>query len=150
VRCLVQRVASARVLVDGDVIGAIERGLLVFVGVDVDDTETDADVCAQKIAKLRVFPGKTPMDQSVADVGGSCLVVSQFTLAGSVTKGNRPSFTRAASHELAERLYERVATRFEDCGLTVARGRFAASMSVELTNDGPVTFVVDSRDGRIH
>ena len=146
---VVQRVARAEVRVEGAVVGRIGRGLLVLVGVERGDGEADADVVARKIAALRIFPGRVPMDLAAGEVGGGCLVVSQFTLAGSVHKGNRPSFDRAEDPPRAEALYERVATRLREAGLPVETGKFAATMEVELVNDGPVTFVVEARGGAL-
>ncbi len=146
---VVQRVARAEVRVDGEVVGAIESGLLLFVGVERGDTEGDADVTARKIAALRIFPGRHPMDQAVTDVAGACLVVSQFTLAGSLRKGNRPGFEGAEAPARAEVLYERVAAQIATLGIPVSKGRFAADMQVTLTNDGPVTFILVARNGLI-
>jgi D-aminoacyl-tRNA deacylase len=146
---VVQRVTRAEVRVDGVVVGRIDRGLLVLVGVERGDGEADADVVGRKIAALRIFPGRMPMDLAAAEVGGGCLVVSQFTLAGSVHKGNRPSFDRAEDPPRAEALYLRVATRLREAGLTVETGKFAAMMEVELVNDGPVTFIVEARGGAL-
>jgi D-tyrosyl-tRNA(Tyr) deacylase len=147
---LVQRVSHAEVMVAGASVGRIDRGLLLFVGVERGDTEADADTTARKIAALRIFPGAHPMDRSVRDVGGACLVVSQFTLAGSLRKGNRPSFDSAEAPDRARQLYERVAERLRAERLTVATGQFAADMQVALENDGPVTFVVVVREGTVH
>jgi D-aminoacyl-tRNA deacylase len=144
---VVQRVSRAEVRVDAEVVGKIGLGLAVLVGVERGDAEADADVLARKLVALRIFPGRTPMDLSVKDVGGSCLVVSQFTLAGSTRKGNRPSFDRAEDPALANALYLRLADRIRADGLAVATGRFAADMKVELVNDGPVTFILQARDG---
>ena len=144
---IVQRVARAEVRVADEVVGKIGRGLLLFVGVERGDLEADAEVSARKIAALRIFPGRHPMDVAVADVGGSCLVVSQFTLAGSLRKGNRPGFEGAEAPERAEQLYRLVVTTIAGLGIPVATGRFAADMAVELVNDGPVTFMVVVRDG---
>jgi D-aminoacyl-tRNA deacylase len=146
---LVQRVSRAEVRVDDEVVGQIGPGLLVFVGVERGDGEGDADATARKVASLRIFAGKHPMDLSVKDVGGACLVVSQFTLAGSLRKGNRPGFEGAEAPERARGLYERVADRIEAEGVPVSRGRFAANMQVGLVNDGPVTFVVVVREGAV-
>lgn len=146
---VVQRVASARVTVTGEVVGAIGRGLLLLVGVEQGDTPADADATAQKVAALRLFPDRKPMDRSVAEVGGGCLVVSQFTLAAELRHGNRPDFTAAAAPTVAEPLYERVAARLAAAGLPVATGRFGAAMQVELANDGPVTVVLTVRGGRV-
>jgi D-aminoacyl-tRNA deacylase len=144
---LVQRVSRARVTVAGELVGEIGAGLLLFVGVERGDGEPDAEATARKIAALRIFPGRHAMDVSVKDVGGGCLVVSQFTLAGSLRKGNRPGFEGAEQPERAAALYERVAAGLRAEGLPVATGRFAADMQVELVNDGPVTFIVVVRDG---
>lgn len=146
---LVQRVTRAEVRVEAETVGAIGPGLLLFVGVERDDGEADADETARKIAALRIFPGRHPMDLSVKDAGGACLVVSQFTLAGSLRKGNRPGFEGAEEPARANALYERVAQQLRAAGLTVATGRFAADMKVELVNDGPVTFGVIVRGGRV-
>jgi D-aminoacyl-tRNA deacylase len=144
---VVQRVARAEVRVDGETVGKIGVGLVLLVGVERGDGRTDADVLARKLLALRIFPGRTPMDLSVADVGGACLVISQFTLAGTTRKGNRPSFDRAEDPALANGLYEHMAEQLRQSGLSVATGRFAAHMEVDLVNDGPVTFVLRARDG---
>jgi D-tyrosyl-tRNA(Tyr) deacylase len=146
---VVQRVSRAEVRVEGEVAGKIGLGLAVLVGVERGDGEADADVLARKLCALRIFPGRTPMDLSIKDVAGACLVISQFTLAGSTRKGNRPSFDRAEDPALAQRLYERVAERVRSEGIEVATGRFAADMKVELVNDGPVTFILRARDGAL-
>lgn len=146
---LVQRVSRAEVTVAETSVGRIERGLLLFVGVERGDSEADADATARKVAALRIFAGTHPMDRSVKDVGGACLVVSQFTLAGSIRRGNRPSFDGAEAPERARLLYERVAERLRAEGLPVATGQFAADMQVTLENDGPVTFIVLVRDGAV-
>jgi D-tyrosyl-tRNA(Tyr) deacylase len=145
-RAVIQRVTRAAVSVDGRIVGAIERGYIALVGVAVDDTESDADSLAQKIAGLRVFDDAAgAMNLALADVGGAVLVVSQFTLLGDVRKGRRPSFIAAARGELAERLYERVAAGLHDTGLHVETGVFGADMAVELINDGPVTILLDTK-----
>jgi len=149
VRTVVQRVTRARVTVDGELVGEIGRGVMLLVGVAKGDTEADADATARKIAALRIFPGKTPMDLTLAEVGGACLVVSQFTLCASLAKGNRPSFEPAEAPARAEALYLRVAEGLRAAGLPVATGRFGADMAVELVNDGPVTFLVEARDGAL-
>lgn len=146
---LVQRVTRAEVWVAGESVGRIDLGLLLFVGVERGDAEADADATARKIASLRIFPGRTPMDLDVKAAGGACLVVSQFTLAGSIHKGNRPSFDQAEEPLRACALYERVAEQLRAAGLRVATGRFAADMQVDLQNDGPVTFVVTVRGGNL-
>lgn len=146
---LIQRVQKASVVVDGDVVGAIDRGLLVFVGVERGDTTADADATARKIAALRVFPGRTPTDLAVGEVGGGCLVVSQFTLAAELRHGNRPDFTAAAVPADAEALYRRVADLLAGTGLRVATGQFGASMQVNLENDGPFTLILTVRSGKV-
>ncbi len=146
---IVQRVSRAEVRVDSEVVGRIDRGLLVLVAVEKADSEADADAVARKLVALRIFPGRMPMDLSVRDVGGACLVVSQFTLAGCLRKGNRPSFEAAEEPTRAQALYERVASQVAAQGVPVATGRFAADMKVELLNDGPVTFIIRTRQGNL-
>ena len=148
-KTVVQRVTRASVHVAGELVGEIARGVMLLVGVDKGDGEADADVTARKIAALRIFPGKTPMDQTLAEVGGACLVVSQFTLCASLLKGNRPSFEPAEAPARAEALYLRVADGLRAAGLSVATGRFGADMAVELVNDGPVTFLVVTQAGAL-
>lgn len=145
-KTLIQRVARAEVRVDGTSIARIERGALVFVGVERGDGPAQAATTARRIAALRFFPDRTPMDRTLHDVGGACLIVSQFTLAASLRKGNRPSFTNAEDPERAEALYLQVAAALRATGLSVETGRFGADMQIELVNDGPVTFVLEVRD----
>lgn len=146
-RAVVQRVASASVAVDAIVIGKIDRGLLVFVGMGDDDTGADAEWLAGKLATLRIFadePGR--MNRSVAEIDGEILAVSQFTLHASTRKGTRPSFNRAAPPEAARPLYDQfVAALSSALGRTVATGEFGADMRIALINDGPVTLVLDSK-----
>ena len=148
-RAVVQRVSRASVTVGERLAGNIERGLLVLLGVEKDDGPADAAYLARKIAELRVFEDPADpsghMNRSVLDVGGSVLVVSQFTLAGDCRKGRRPSFDGAAAPEQARPLYEDVVRALEASGLRVATGEFQAMMQVSLVNDGPVTLLVDSR-----
>jgi D-tyrosyl-tRNA(Tyr) deacylase len=141
---VVQRVSEASVAVDHEVVGAIGHGLCVLLGVAVADRASDADAMADKLAKLRIFPDDAGrMNRSVAEIGGSLLVVSQFTLLGDVERGNRPSFVAAAPPEAAEPLYRRVVERLSAThGLRVASGRFRTAMRVALVNDGPVTIVL--------
>ena len=142
-RAVCQRVSSARVRVDGTVVGEIGRGLCVLLGVRRGDA--DVDRLAGKVARLRVFPGDDGrFDRSLLDVGGDALVVSQFTLIADTAKGNRPSFTEAAPPAEAEPVYERFCEALEGMGVQVARGVFGATMAVELVNDGPVTIVLDA------
>jgi D-tyrosyl-tRNA(Tyr) deacylase len=149
VKTVVQRVTRAEVRVGGEVVGAIARGVMLLVGVEKGDLDADADVTARKIAALRIFAGKTPMDLTLAEVGGGCLVVSQFTLCASLAKGNRPSFEPAEAPACAEILYLRVADALRAAGLPVETGRFGADMAVELVNDGPVTFLVAAKGGAL-
>lgn len=148
-RSVVQRVREASVTVDGDRIGEIGPGILVLLGVERGDTERDADVLAKKLAGLRIFPGTRPMDRALADIGGRALVVSQFTLAGSVRKGRRPGFERAEDPPRADALYQRFCETLRAEGIGVETGRFGAHMDVRLLNDGPVTLLVNARDGVI-
>ena len=146
-RGIVQRVASASVTVDGEVIGAIDRGILLLLGIGHNDTVDDAAALGGKITRLRIFPDDRGVPQvSLLDVGGSVLVISQFTIMGNTRKGNRPSFTEAAPAELAEGLYDRfVGILTELLGAErVATGQFGADMKVTLTNDGPYTIVLDT------
>jgi D-tyrosyl-tRNA(Tyr) deacylase len=144
-RAVVQRCSRARVLVGGDVVGQIGRGLVVLVGVGVADDGAAAAWLAEKIRGLRIFPDdEQNMNRSVDDVGGSVLIISQFTLHGDARKGRRPSFIDAARPELAEPLVRAVAEGLRRSGLDVAEGRFGAMMDVELVNDGPVTILLDS------
>ncbi|NLG08758.1 MAG: D-tyrosyl-tRNA(Tyr) deacylase [Deinococcales bacterium] len=144
-RALVQRVARAEVRVAGERVGAIGRGFVVLLGVKPDDDERLADKLAQKVAKLRVFEDDAgKMNLSLGQVGGACLVVSQFTLYGSVKDGNRPGFSYAARPEVAEPLYERFVAALRAQGVPVETGRFGAMMEVELVNDGPTTIWIDS------
>lgn len=143
-RVLLQRVSEASVTVDGEVVGAIGPGLLLLVGVGHGDSEREADWLADKVAGLRLFPDdEGKMNRAVTDVGGSALVVSQFTLYGDASRGRRPSFTAAGSPEVARRLYEYFADRLAQLGVPVARGVFQADMQVALINDGPVTLMLE-------
>jgi len=145
-RAVVQRVSRARVLIDGETVGEIGRGLLILLGVTHTDTPAAAVWLADKVVGLRLFndaDGK--MNLSVAEVGGSVLVVSQFTLYGDCQKGRRPSFIDAARPEVAIPLYEAFVNGIKALGVPTATGRFGAMMQVELVNDGPVTLIVDSK-----
>ncbi|HTT72079.1 MAG TPA: D-aminoacyl-tRNA deacylase [Anaeromyxobacteraceae bacterium] len=144
-RAVVQRVGRAEVRVEGRVTGAIEKGLLVLLGVAEGDGEEEARYLADKVAALRVFEDRSgKMNLALAEVGGAVLVVSQFTLLGDLRRGHRPSFTAAAPPERANALYERVCALLREKGLLVATGVFRAQMEVELLNDGPVTVLLDS------
>jgi D-tyrosyl-tRNA(Tyr) deacylase len=143
-RAVVQRVARAAVEVEGEVVGRCGPGLLVLLGVAAGDTEVVAERLAAKIARLRVFEDEAGrFDRSLLDVGGEALVVSQFTLIADTAKGNRPSFSGAASPEVAEPLVELFSEALRELGVPVEQGVFGARMEVELVNDGPVTIVLD-------
>lgn len=144
-RVLIQRVSRATVRVGGATVGSIARGLVVFLGVERGDDENDAVWNAAKTAQLRIFPDAAGrMNLDVSETSGAVLVVSQFTLAASTRRGRRPSFESAAEPEAAQRLYERFVEALRERGLVVATGTFRAMMEVELVNDGPVTFLIDS------
>lgn len=147
-RAVVQRVAEACVTVDGRTVGRIGRGLLVLVGVEQGDGGEDVAWLASKVVRMRIFDDESGrMNQSVVEIGGDALVVSQFTLHASTAKGNRPSFVRAARPEEAVAVYERFLAEIGTLiGRSPAAGVFGAAMRVSLVNDGPVTIVVDSRD----
>ena len=146
-RALLQRTSGARVRVGGDVVGEIEAGLVVLLGVGPDDDDAVADGLARRITELRIFDdaeGRTNL--SLVDVGGSVLLVSQFTLYADTRRGRRPGFTGAAAPELAERLYIRVAAALRALDVGVATGRFGEVMAVELVNDGPFTIWLDTAE----
>ena len=148
-KALLQRVSRAEVRVDGRAVGTIGRGLLVLLGVERGDAPPDAASLADKTAELRIFPDEAHhMNRSVEEVGGACLVVSQFTLAGSTRRGRRPSFDAAAPPGEAEPLYEHFVACLRARGLPVATGVFRAMMEVELVNDGPVTLLLEGREAR--
>lgn len=145
-RACVQRVSRAQVTVEGQLVGAIERGMLVLLGVAGDDTARDVEYLAEKLTGLRIFEDdEGKMNRSLLESAGAMLVVSQFTLLGDCRKGRRPSFVAAAPPELAVQLYEDFCRAVRSRGVTVATGQFRAMMDVELVNDGPVTLLVDSR-----
>ena len=147
-RALLQRVSRAEVRVDGTVVGAIEGGLVVLLGVGPEDDEAVADALARRVCELRIFRDATGRtNQAIAESGGSVLVVSQFTLYADTRRGRRPGFTGAAPPDQAERLYERFAATLRTLGLVVATGQFGAEMAVELVNDGPFTIWLDTAEG---
>jgi len=144
-RAVVQRVKTAKVVVDSEVVGEIGHGLLIFLGVGVGDTSEDADFLASKIAHLRIFSDSNEkMNLSLLEIAGEALVVSQFTLWGDCRKGRRPSFIRAADPDLANTLYQEFINFLKVKGIRVAEGRFQEMMDVHLVNDGPVTMLLDS------
>ena len=144
-RALIQRVAHASVAVDGETVGAIEQGLLVLLGIAPGDGDREVDWMVRKIAGLRIFPDDAGrFDRSVVDVGGSILLVSQFTLFGDCRKGRRPNFSGAARPEHAAPMCDRVRDAFRAAGIVTEQGRFGADMKVSLLNDGPVTLMLDT------
>lgn len=145
-RAVIQRVSSARVSVEGNLVSSISRGLLILLGVGKDDEEADAKYLADKTAHLRIFEDEAgKMNLSISDISGEILVVSQFTLYGDCRKGRRPGFSDAARPPKAEALYEVYTSELADMGLNPQTGVFQAHMEVELINDGPVTILLDSR-----
>ncbi len=143
-RAVVQRVAAARVVVDGDVVGEIGEGLCVLLGVACQDGQDEAVRLAGRVARLRIFENEAGrFDRSLLDVGGQALVVSQFTLIAATEKGNRPSFNLAAPPDEAEALFDGFCDRLAGEGVRVERGAFGERMEVELVNDGPVTLVIE-------
>ena len=144
-RCVVQRVTSSSVTVNGETSGAIGAGLMVLIGVSADDTEADLRYMAEKVPNLRIFVDENGvMNRSVLDVGGSILAVSQFTLYGDARGGRRPSYIRAAKPDKADALYEQLIARWREKGVHVETGVFRTDMMVALVNDGPVTILLDS------
>ena len=145
-RVLIQRSLFSRVSVDDKVIGSIPKGFVLLVGFSKEDTISDIEYCFQKIKKLRIFNDENnQMNLSIDDIEGQILSISQFTLYGDVTKGNRPSFIEAMSYEEAKKMYEVFNQKLKEKGLKVETGEFGADMKVEITNDGPVTIWIESR-----
>jgi len=146
-RALLQRVSEARVSVGGQVIGEVAGGLLILICAVEGDSVAEAELLARKVAKLRIFRDEEDrMNRSITDIGGSVLVVSQFTLAADLSRGNRPGFSRAAAPEVGRELYEQFCRLIAAEGIAVETGEFGADMAVSLINDGPVTIWMDSRD----
>ncbi len=144
-RCVVQRVTSSSVTVNGETVGAVGPGLMVLIGISAEDTETDLKYMAEKVPNLRIFDDENGvMNRSILDTGGSILAVSQFTLYGDARGGRRPSYIRAARPEKADALYEQLIARWREKGLHVETGIFRTDMQVSLVNDGPVTILLDS------
>ncbi|MBL7789832.1 MAG: D-tyrosyl-tRNA(Tyr) deacylase [Chitinophagales bacterium] len=147
-KAVVQRVSQASVAVDGDIVGAIDKGFLILLGVGVDDSHEDIEYLVSKISQLRVFADKDgKMNLDIKAIEGNCLVISQFTLYANTKKGNRPSFIEAAPPDKAKTMFEEFCTQLSlQIGRKVATGIFAADMKVSLTNDGPVTIIYDSKN----
>lgn len=145
-RAVVQRVLEANVKVDGNIVGEINKGILVFLGVGEDDNNNDLEYMVEKILGLRIFEDENgKMNLSLMDVRGEILIISQFTLYGDVRKGKRPSFTSSAHPEIAENMYNQFIGKCREKGLKVEEGIFGADMKVGLINDGPVTILIDSK-----
>ncbi len=143
-KTVIQRVSGASVTIDGNIVGEIEQGLLVLVGVGPDDTKETADYIAGKIVNMRIFEDENEkMNFSVKDIGGKILVVSQFTLYADCRKGNRPGFGGAAAPAMANELYEYFKAKIEELGVPTQCGQFGADMKVSLVNDGPVTIILE-------
>nr|WP_294792499.1 D-aminoacyl-tRNA deacylase [uncultured Mucilaginibacter sp.] len=151
-RAVIQRVTQASCTADGNITGQIDTGLLVLLGIEDADTEDDLQWLAQKICSLRIFGDENGlMNKALADVGGSILLISQFTLFAQTKKGNRPSFIRAARPEKAIPLYEKMIAKLEEItGQKIATGIFGADMKISLVNDGPVTVIMDTKDKDNH
>ena len=144
-RAVIQRVKSASVTVDGEIVGDIGPGLLILLGVTHTDNDVDIEKFCRKIVELRIFPDdQKPMNRSVQDIGGELLIVSQFTLYAGCRKGRRPDFMEAAEPRMAEEIYEEVIENLSMYGLRLDTGQFGAHMDVSLVNDGPVTIILDS------
>ena len=144
-RAVLQRVTNAEVKVDGEIIGSIGKGILIFLGVSDDDTEKDLQYIADKMINLRIFEDENgKMNLSVHDIQGEILIVSQFTLYGDCRKGRRPSFDKAGKPDFANEMYEKFIKYCSDSGLKTEHGEFGADMKVSLLNDGPVTIMLDS------
>ena len=145
-RAVIQRVSTARVIIDEKEYSRIGNGLLVLLGVEKEDTNEDAQMLARRIVELRIFEDDAgKMNRSIAEIGGQILAVSQFTLLGDCRRGRRPSFDPAAAPDVARALYEKFVSEIGGLGIQVSTGVFQAMMNVELTNQGPVTFILDSR-----
>jgi D-aminoacyl-tRNA deacylase len=148
-KTVLQRVTRACVRVESKVVGKIDRGLVALTAVEKGDTMLDVSATAAKLISLRCFAGASPMDRTITEIGGACLLISQFTIAGTLKKGRRPSFDAAELPDQAKTLYEALAEAIRSRGVTVEMGRFAAHMDVELVNDGPVTLLLFTQNGAI-
>ena len=148
-RALIQRVNQARVLIDGKIVGEIGKGMVVFLGVGKNDSSSDIDFMVRKIPQLRIFDdAQGKMNISLNEIQGEILLISQFTLYGNCRRGLRPSYDEAATPREAQNFYNQIAQKLRDQDLTIAEGVFGAMMQVELSNDGPVTILLDSKERR--
>lgn len=146
-RVIIQRSLNSKVKVDGEIIGEIDRGVVLLVGVTHEDTQDDVAYLSRKVANMRLFEDEeSKVNLSLSDVGGEILSISQFTLYGNTKKGNRPSFTNAAKADLADQLYEKFNQALREYGYKVETGQFGANMELKITNDGPVTILLDSKN----
>ncbi|MBZ6526203.1 D-tyrosyl-tRNA(Tyr) deacylase [Aerococcaceae bacterium DSM 111021] len=146
-RVIIQRSLNSNVRVDGEIIGEIDRGVVLLVGVTHEDTQDDVAYLSRKVANMRLFEDEeSKVNLSLSDVGGEILSISQFTLYGNTKKGNRPSFTNAAKADLADQLYEKFNQALREYGYKVETGQFGANMELKITNDGPVTILLDSKN----
>lgn len=149
-KAIIQRAKQAQVSVNDEIIGKIDRGLVVLLGVTHEDTDTDIEAIINKLIHLRIFEDEEEkMNLSLQDIAGSVLSISQFTLYGDIRKGRRPSFTKAANPEKAEKLYDLFNQQLQARGIHVETGKFGAMMDVKLINEGPVTIMMESKDGKI-
>lgn len=145
-RAVVQRVTSSKVVVDGKIVGSINKGINVLIGISCDDNEVDLKYIKDKIINLRIFEDENfKMNKSLMDIGGEILVISQFTLYGDCRKGRRPNFMAALGGEEAKKLYDQFVLMIKECGIKVETGIFGADMKVDIQNDGPVTILLDSK-----
>jgi len=146
-KCVIQRVSSSKVTVDGEVIGSIGTGLNILLGVKKGDSSEDVKKLVNKIVNLRIFQDENnKMNLSLLDTNGEALIISQFTLIGNIKKGRRPSFDGSATPDVANTLYEEFVSEISKCGIKTQTGKFGAMMDVEIHNDGPVTFILDSEE----
>lgn len=149
-KIVIQRVLEAKVEVDQKVVGKIEHGLMILVGIEAGDTKNDIALAARKLSAMRIFDdSEGVMNLSIKDVGGSILSISQFTLAADIRKGNRPSYSKAMSADEADMLYEQLNQTLREDGIHVETGRFQTHMNVSLNNDGPVSIIMILKDGKI-
>ena len=144
-KALIQRVSQASVSINDDIVGSIDKGLLIFVGISQNDTDKECEKIVKKILNLRVFPGpKGNFCESIKEIDGSLLIVSQFTLYGDTSKGTRPGFSKAGDPEKANELYKKSIELFKQAGIKTETGKFGENMDVHLNNDGPVTLILDT------
>ena len=147
-KVLIQRVKKASVTIDNNLYSSINKGILALVGIEKGDTQEEVQKLAKKIVNLRIFPDENDkMNRSIIDIRGEMLIVSQFTLCGDCKKGTRPSFDKSAEPQIANELYEKFIDEVSSYGIKTAHGQFAAMMDVELINDGPVTFMLEVKNG---